>query len=216
MRKTKQCSSCREEIDAKATRCPHCQAKQGSGCLKIFILIILIFIFLSFVSVCISKNIPDTPTVSSSSGSTNKPAPNPYRWSFSEKIDDFDGTETKYCSIEANETIKAGFGTSRPMIQIRLKNNKDLDIIIKAEHVVFGHPEANTKVRLKFDEEEPFKVGFDGAADSSADIIFLRNTKKIIEKLKSSQKLVIEMPVFMESGVRASFDIAGYSEVCKF
>ncbi|MBO4351081.1 MAG: hypothetical protein J6A01_09080 [Proteobacteria bacterium] len=220
MRKTKQCKACKEEIDAKAIKCPHCQAKQTAGCAKIFLLIFLGFIFLCFISVCISKTDNGDSSVSTSSGtgaaSEQGTAVIKYGWKYSESKDDFDGKETKICIIHSNDGIKVGFGTEKPVFKVRQRNKKEIDIIVHADGAVFGHPEGDNKVRVKFDDEEPFKVGFDGAADSSSDTIFLRSTSKIISKLKTAKKLTLELPVFMESGQRASFDIEGYNEVCKF
>ena len=143
MRKTKLCTSCKEEIDAKATKCPHCQAKQTSGCLKIVLAIFLGFIFLCFISVCItSMRTGDGASAVSSSGTassdTNAPVVHKNNWSFSERKDDFDGTELKFCIIDANEYLKAGFSSTRPEIRIRQRNKKSKEVIIIAKGVVFG------------------------------------------------------------------------------
>ena len=219
MRKTKLCKACKEEIDAKAIKCPHCQAKQTAGCAKIFLLIFLVFIFLCFISVCISQTDNGGSSVSTSPGTGaagEQGVVIKYAWQFSEEKDDFDGRESQFCIISSNDYIKAAFGTEKPVLQVRVRNKKETAIIIHADGVVFGHPEGDNKVRIKFDDEEPFKVGFDGSADSSGDTIFLRSTPKIMSKLKTAKKLTLELPVFMESGQRASFDIEGYNEVCKF
>ena len=164
------------------------------------------------------KTHPDL-TNSSSSGSTSTDQGTPviqYAWRYSEKKDDFDGIETKWCIIDSNDSIKAAFGKEKVTFQVRQRNKKEMNIIVHADSVVFGHPEGDNKVRVKFDDEEPFKVGFDGSADSSADTIFLRSTSKILPKLKTPKKLTLELPVFMESGQRASFNIEGYSVICQF
>ena len=219
MRKTKLCKACKEEIDAKAIKCPHCQAKQTAGCAKIFLLIFLVFIFLCFISVCISQTDSGGSNVSTSSagtapGSTGSVVK--YAWEFSENKDDFDGRESKYCSITANNSIEGVILSKKPRLLVRQRGKKETDILIIAEGVVFGHIGDSNKVRLKFDEDSPMSVGYGEAADGSSDTIFLHSVSKIISKLKTAKKLTLELPVFMESGQRASFNIEGYNEVCKF
>jgi len=136
-------------------------------------------------------------------------------WMYAEEVDDFDGKVVKFCGIESNNYIKSSFSRTKVRIILR-QTNKKMDVIVFAENVVIGNLGSSDKVRLKFDDEEPFSVGYNDAANGSADRVFLRSTSKIIDKLKNSKKLVIELPVFMESGQRASFDIAGYNEVCTF
>ena len=156
------------------------------------------------------------PRVSSSSGGQTTVTRTGPAWSYHEEKDEFEGRVSKFCTTYSNDRIKAAFGTEKVMLQLRKRGKNNIDVIIHSDGVVFGHPEGSNKVRLKFDDESPFNVGFDGSADSSADTIFLRSSSKIIGKLKTSKKLIIELPVFMESGQRATFDIEGYSEICKF
>lgn len=216
MRKTKLCKSCKEEIDAKASKCPHCQAKQSPGCLKVLILLFLGFILICFIAVGLANTSSDSSVSSPSANSDSNVVTAPQNhWKYSEDKDDFDGRESKYCSIDAENEIKGAVWGSKPRILVRLRGKKELDVMVIAEGVVFGHSGSSDKVRLKFDDEQPFNVGYDEAADGSPDKIFLRSASKIVERLKKSQKLVVELPVFMESGERATFIIAGYSEVCK-
>ncbi|GEM_PF-6972617 len=220
MRKTKLCKACKEEIDAKAIKCPHCQAKQTAGCAKIFLLIFLVFILLCFIPFCIAQTDSGGSDVSTSSAGTapgeQGTAVIKYGWKYSESKDDFDGRESKYCSITANNSIEGVILSEKPRLLVRQRGKKETDILIIAEGVVFGHIGDSNKVRLKFDEDSPMSVGYGEAADGSSDTIFLHSVSKIISKLKTAKKLTVELPVFMESGQRASFDIDGYNEVCKF
>ena len=47
--KTKKCKYCKEEIDRKATVCPHCQKKQGAGCLNTLVGIVLVLLIGGFL-----------------------------------------------------------------------------------------------------------------------------------------------------------------------
>ena len=81
---------------------------------------------------------------------------------------------------------------------------------------VLGHPEYRKQVRLKFDDEPPFTVSYAGTTDSSSNTIFLNSTSKILSKFKSSETLVMEIPIFMEGTRRIRFNVKDYSEYCKF
>lgn len=47
--KAKKCKYCKEEIDRKATVCPHCQKKQGAGCLNTLVGIVLVLLIGGFL-----------------------------------------------------------------------------------------------------------------------------------------------------------------------
>ena len=225
MSKQKQCKSCKEWIDAKATKCPHCQTPQTSGCLKFFLISVVGFILI----LCIIGSLVTSPTPTSVSSKSSAPhasssstdqatqgVKQSSNWQYKEDKDEFDEKLKQYCGIHASNTIKGAIFGVTPILTIRKYNKKAPDIFIKADGVVFGHPEDSDRVRLKFDDEKPFSVSFSGAADSSSDLIFLNSESKIISKLKTAKTLVIELPVFMEGNQRATFDVTGYKETCQF
>ena len=233
MSKQKQCKSCKEWIDAKATKCPHCQAAQTAGCLKILLAAVIGFIVICIITGLLttsnktsSSTSSKTPPSSASSSGTSSAAstsPNEQQivkqdsnWQYLEEKDEFDGKLKQYCGVYASDKIKGTLFGVNPILTIRKYNKKAPDIFIKAEGVVFGHPEDSERVRLKFDDEKPFSVSYSGAADSSSDLIFLNSESKIISKLKTAKTLVIELPIFMEGNQRATFHIDGYNETCQF
>lgn len=66
MSQTRKCKYCKQEIDKKATVCPHCQKKQGVGCLTSIIVSIMVFLFVFFgigigVSSCAGKMTSENP-----------------------------------------------------------------------------------------------------------------------------------------------------------
>ncbi|MBQ9394123.1 MAG: hypothetical protein IJU23_01225 [Proteobacteria bacterium] len=214
MTNTKKCKYCKEEIDAKATKCPHCQENQPNGCFRLIVGGFFIFLLFCFIiPVCARKSLDDNTSTSGSSSSQVVKAPS-YSWVYQQDKDDFDGKESKYCQVKAENSIKGVVWTETPKLLVRLRG-KELDVIVKAEGVVFGNLGDSDKVRLKFDDEEPFSVGYNGSANGDGGTIFLKRTSKIIENLKKSKKLVVEFPVYMEQPQRATFNIDGYSEVCK-
>ncbi len=211
---TKLCKYCKEEIDAKASKCPHCHEKQPGGCARVLVVIIVVIVLLIAIPTCIVKMTGGSTSASNKTSSQTESSPK-YYWVFQEKTDDFDGKTSKYCSVRSEDSIKAVISTTRPYLLIRRMGKNDLDVIIKAEGVAFGNFGDSDKVRLKFDDEAPFSVKYDEAANGDPGMIFLHSKTKILEKLKTAKVLVIEFPVIMESAQRASFRVEGYAEVCK-
>ena len=64
-------------------------------------------------------------------------------------------------------------------------------------------------VRVKFDDEPPFNVTYNSAADASTDVIFLSSYNKLISKLKTAKKVMIEAPFFDAGRQIIYFDIEG-------
>ena len=229
MSATVKCPFCKQEIDKSAKVCPHCQSKLSGGCLKTVILIILALILIVAIFTTISEN-ASSPSGHSSSGSTTVSKPSTgtshslaqaadvpeNHWIFAKNTDSFDGKQTKRCILDSDTLIEDIWRNVRPKLQIRQINNKSADIILIIDGMVIGHPEDIKRVRLKFDDEQPFSVSYAEAADSSMDKIFLNSTSKILSKLKTAQTLVVEVPIFSEGSRRVTFNVSGYSEKCKF
>ena len=223
------CPFCKQEIDRSAKVCPHCQSKLSGGCLKTVILIILALILIVSIFTTISEN-ASSPSGHSPSGSTtvSKPSQGTSKslaqvadvpenhWIFAKNTDSFDGKQTKRCILDSDTLIEDIWKNVRPKLQIRQINNKSTDIILIIDGMLIGHPEDTKRVRLKFDDEQPFSVSYAGAADSSMDKIFLNSTSKIISKLKTAQTLVVEVPIFSEGSRRITFNVSGFSEKCRF
>lgn len=53
---TKKCKYCKEEMDAKASVCPHCQKKQGVGCLVSVLLALTVVLFIIIIAVSCSSS----------------------------------------------------------------------------------------------------------------------------------------------------------------
>ena len=163
-----------------------------------------------------SASSSETSSTASTSANEQQVAKQDSNWQYLEEKDEFDGKLKQYCGVYATDKIKGTLFGVNPVLTVRKYNKKAPDIFIKADGVVFGHPEDSERVRLKFDDEKPFSVSYSDAADSSSDLIFLNSESKIISKLKTAKTLVIELPVFMEGNQRATFHIAGYNETCQF
>lgn len=229
MSEMRECPHCKEQINAKATKCPHCQSdiiKKPSGCLIAFLIILSIFVIIRMIIVNSSINETSTNTNATSTNSSkniqttdtpqSKSPTQIGKWRFSEYVDEFDGTHYANCVLEASNSIKGHFGGTTPILDVRSKNQKTPEVIIQANTTFRSNIMGDEKVRLKFDNEQPFSVGYGTASDGSLDTLFLKSTSKILPKLNTATTLAVEFPIVHESGERAIFDLKGYSEICTF
>lgn len=72
--KTKQCKHCKKEIDAMATRCPHCQGKNyvWTTSKKVIAVCLGIFLFMAFSGIFSSSSSNTTSTTSESPSQSRK------------------------------------------------------------------------------------------------------------------------------------------------
>ena len=66
-----------------------------------------------------------------------------------------------------------------------------------------------TYVRVKFDDEAPVKWSMGETADGSSDVLFFNNESKLVNKLKSSKKVVVEVPFFQNGNKQFVFNTSG-------
>ena len=137
-------------------------------------------------------------------------------WIFWEKHDDFDNKHYRYCQLDASDEISGHLYKTKPRLIVRQTDNKFPEVIIKADTTFRSNILGDERVRLKFDNASPFKVSYGTPSDGSLDTIFLFSTKKILQKFETAKTMTVEFPVVLESGQRASFDLIGYSDTCKF
>lgn len=111
------------------------------------------------------------------------------------------GEKTKNATISANDLVYFDFpynGGSRGMVLIKKKlNNTDILFIISKGQINTDYD--GTYVRVKFDDEKPKKYLMTETTDYSKEILFFTNANNLLQKIKKSKIMVIEVP-FYESG----------------
>jgi len=154
----------------------------------------------------------DKTTTSSSSNNTTseettteKKPKNESNWRYSENIDQIDNTKRTVASIESDNSIKFDFpyGNSDFTLSIRnWKGQTDLYLTCTKCQFIAGLM-GETTYRIKFDDEAPINVSANHSSSGGADVVFLGNEKKVISKLKTAEKIIIE----------AQFYEAGYKQI---
>jgi hypothetical protein len=157
-------------------------------------------------------NKDDKTTSASSSNNTTseetttvKTPENESNWRYSEDIDQMDNTKRTVASIESDNSIKFDFpyGNSDFTLSIRnWKGQTDLYLTCTKCQFIAGVM-GETTYRIKFDDEAPINVSANHSTSGGADVVFLGNEKKVISKLKTAEKIILE----------AQFYEAGYKQI---
>lgn len=150
----------------------------------------------------------DSSSDSSTASSTTEAA----TWQYSEDIDEMDNTSRKIASLKAENKIKFDFpyGNSSFSINIREWKGKT-DIFLSCSECQFvAGVMGEDKYRVKFDDEDPFTVSASYSSSGAFDVVFLGNEKKLISKLKTAKKMMIE-PQFYDVGYKpVKFNVEGF------
>ena len=138
------------------------------------------------------------------------------RWIFKEWHDDFDNMHYRMCVLEASNEIHGLYNKTRAFLGILQIDNEYPGVCIMADIPFHANFVGDEHVRLKFDNESPFKVDYVTSPDGPMYGIFLGSTKKILQNIEIAKTMTAELPMNLASKQRASFYLTGYSETCKF
>jgi len=133
-------------------------------------------------------------------------------WKYAVDTDKMSGTKRYFASTTSTNEIEFEFpydggSTFQLVVRNMGKRNEVLLSVSKGQFMTsIGSSE---KIRIKFDDEKPFYVGYNSADDGSMDIIFLNSANKIINKLKKAKKVMIEAPFYDAGRQIIYFDVEG-------
>ncbi len=124
------------------------------------------------------------------------------------------GESQKFAQIKSDDILDFDFpyqgGSESTLTVRRQKGQTDIYYQVSKGQIVSASPIDGGSIRVKFDNEKPMTIGVNGASDYSSDIIFLDSTSKLISKLKSSKKMVIEVEFYNEGNRQIEFDVQGF------
>lgn len=142
------------------------------------------------------------------------PAPEPEKvenWYYQTDEDKMTGKSVYYAQVTSTNTVEFDFpygGGSKFKLLVRNKEGQN-ELLLSVTKGQFMGSYGGQKVRIRFDEEEPFLVSFNEPSDASSDLIFLKSIPKIIEGLKKAKKMLIQAEFYQEGNVIMEFDVEG-------
>ena len=136
-------------------------------------------------------------------------------WEYGESDKDkLDNTTYKYSSCSSKNKVELKFPYSGgSTVEIFLRNGfkkNGNEVILEVDKGQFmSSYDGNKKIRMKFDENPPTEYSFLNEGTGQSTTIFLDHSNSIIEKLKKSKKLIIEVEFYNNGTSQFEFDVDG-------
>ncbi len=134
-------------------------------------------------------------------------------WNYSEDEDKMSGEKRFFASTRSTNKIDFEFpynGGSTFKLNVRNMGKGDEVLMMVSKGQFMPSIMDSEKVRIRFDEESPLSISYNSAADGSGDVIFFNSSKKIINKLKTSKKVMVEAPFFGAGRQIVYFNVEGF------
>ena len=187
------------------------------GCLGVIVLLVFFFIIGYFTTSKEeinaayeegkAKSVVDTVSVQS-----NVPEKPTSPWIYTTEKDKM-GDETKFASVMSDDILNFQFpydgGVTSTLTVRKKRGQTDIYFRVSEGQIMAANSYDGGTIRVKFDDEKPMTLGVSGASDHSSDIIFLDSTTKILNKLKTAKKVVLEVEFFNEGKHQIEFKVDG-------
>lgn len=194
-------------------------AKAG-GCTKVVLWVVGIFLGLAVLGAIIGdpKNAPDVQTVadaSNAAGQTTNPEPEEASpaveatdWSINEQKDELRGTTDKFASVTSQNSVSFDFPyccDSRLQITVRKTAQYGQDVIFQISdgQFVCGIYDCTGMISI---DGKPEQLSLNNPADHDPKVLFAKYPDAIIKKLKSSSKVIVELPFYQEGNRQFTFE----------
>jgi len=121
------------------------------------------------------------------------------KWIYEESIDEMTSSKRYFASIisdnEANFNFPYSGGSSLTLVVRNYGNGNELVVGISKGQFMLSIM-SNEVIRIKFDDDQPMTVSFNSSDNGSTQWIFPNNSQRLITRLKSAKKVMIEAPFY--------------------
>lgn len=193
---------------------------KAGGCTKVFLWVVGIFVGLAVLGAILGdpKNTPDVQTVadaSNAAGQATNPGPEEAStaaeetdWSISEQKDELRGTTDKFASVTSENSVSFDFPyccDSRLQITVRKTAQYGQDVIFQISdgQFVCGIYDCTGMISI---DGKPEQLSLNNPADHDPKVLFAKYPDAIIKKLKSSSKVIVELPFYQEGNRQFTFE----------
>lgn len=212
----KSCKECGNQVSDKAESCPQCGAKVKKEVPRWAVWLVFISITMAIFASCQSSNSPPSSASSNSdSGLASEPKSN---WVSNSSTDEMRGTKTQTTYTSSVNKVNFEFPYSGGSnLNLMVRNNasqKDVIITISKGQFLCGMIDG-CEVNFKFDNNPVQSITMVESDSHDSDILFIKYPKtanSVIQKLKTSQKLIIEPKFYQEGSKQFTFELSGFKE----
>lgn len=132
-------------------------------------------------------------------------------WTYGENKDAMRGTSTKYATTQSEEKFKNVLGVGEQTTSLQVQTAaKGYDVLIMNPNLQFTcNSITNKQVSIKFDDGPIERFGCTGAVGDEFGTAFINSGSRILGKLKTAKKVMIEAEVFQRGNIQMTFNVAG-------
>jgi hypothetical protein len=235
------CPACGRDVSVEAVACPQCGhplAKSppqseasavparvenhkpssamtftGIGCVTIIIGFIVLSAIGRSSSSSSSQDKPSGTTPRAAATSLTPPSPAD-KWSYRTDTDAMTSKESRYASIQSENTVDFDFPYSGPQhatLILREHPSYGRDILFTIEQGQFICPSYDgCNVSVRFDDNATQAWSASPPSDHSTTTLFLANYSSFVRKLRSAKAVRIQAGVYQEGQPVFEFDVSGY------
>ena len=156
----------------------------------------------------------DSSSTSTSASQTSTSGAAASNWNYSETKDEMRGATTYYAEIDSANELDFDFpynGGSKSTLTIRKSPVHGTDVLIRINGQFTCNSYSEDHVSVKFDNGPIQKFSCGDPSDGSTGVLFIRNSPRFIDAVKTSDKVVIEAEFFQEGNRQMIFNTAGLS-----
>jgi len=213
----KSCKECGNQVSDKAESCPQCGAKVKKEVPKWIVWVVFVLVFVGIIGSCqISSNKDSSePSVKPNNSQVSEPKSN---WMSNSSTDEMRGTKSQTTYTSSVNKVNFEFPYSGGSnLNLMVRNNagqKDVIITISKGQFLCGMIDG-CEVNFKFDNNPVQSITMVESDSHDSDILFIKYPKtanSVIQKLKASQKLIIEPKFYQEGSKQFTFELSGFKE----
>lgn len=132
-------------------------------------------------------------------------------WEYSQEVDKMEGTKQFFAVCKSSNILDMAFPYNEGVVgYITIRNmGKGNEILLSLNQGQFMTNFDGTYLKMKFDDDKPFKALCNPATDPSLQYLFFENAGSIISKFKKSKKVMVEAEFFNEGRRIFEFDTEG-------
>lgn len=119
------------------------------------------------------------------------------------------GEEQRFYSVSSTDRVYLDFpydGGSLGTITIRKKNGRIDAIIFSISKGQIHTDYEGTYFRIRFDEEKPVNWSMSESSTGSSDVMFFNNETALLNKIKKSRKITLEVPFYQNGSQHFVFN----------
>ena len=217
------CRECNKQISDTAKICPSCGFKNPLNVIN-WAFYIVPFIVLLAIALYYGNNV-NTPVPSLKKDAENVPEikateeikaiekdtepvieqpPIENTWQYENQIDETSGKNYNGGYVISNNSFELDSpysGGTSAYLMLRKHPRAGNDVMIQVTSGQLHCQYDNCFVTVRFDDEEVTKQYVSEPSDSSNDLYFFKSTNKVINKIKSSKKMYVEL-TFFQQGIK--------------